>query len=87
MLSGYCIMVKDYKAEVVEFTTLTVITMPDQSKLHLIHTKYGDDYFSERELRQSREQLDKECAELNEALAKAQGGGSLGTEKGIYKPR
>ena len=35
MLKGYCIMVRDYKAEIVEFTTLTIATMPDESKLYL----------------------------------------------------
>ena len=87
MLKGYCIMVRDYKAEIVEFTTLTIATMPDESKLYLIHTKFGNDYFSERDLRQSREELEKECAELNKALSKAKEGGKVGVKKGIYKPR
>ena len=47
MKNGFVIIVKDYKAEICEFTTLTVITMPDGSKLYFVHTKYGDEYFKE----------------------------------------
>ena len=80
MLNGYLISVRDYKAEIIEFATLSIVNMPDGSKLHLIHTKYGDDYHAESELHETREELEKECAELNESLSKAQNRG----QKWIY---
>lgn len=68
MLNGYCLIVKDYKAEIVEFQTRTIITMPDDSKLYLIHTKYGDEYFNEKDLSSTKERFITECEELNKTL-------------------
>lgn len=87
MRQGYCLLVRDYKAEIVEFTTKTILQMPDGSKLYLINTKFGDDYVNERELSESRERFEKECAELNEALSKSQRGGLDGAERSLYQPR
>lgn len=86
MLNGYCLVVKDYKAEIVEFSTLSIITMPDNSKLYLIHTKYGDEYRHEKELSPTRDKFEKECRELNEAFARLQQKGNK-SGKGLYKPR
>jgi hypothetical protein len=79
MKNGFVIIVKDYKAEICEFTTLTVITMPDGSKLYFVHTKYGDEYFKEMDLRANRSELEKECEAMNKAL-----GGLNGRNKGSY---
>lgn len=68
MKNGYVIIVRDYVAEVCEFQTLTIIAMPDNSRLYFIHTKYGDDYYHEEDLFATREKLDKECEGLNKAL-------------------
>ena len=87
MLNGYCLIVKDYKAEIVEFATKSIITMPDDSKVYLICTKYGDEYVSERELSANKETFERECAEINVSLEKAQRGGLDGAERSIYKPR
>ena len=86
MLNGYCLIAKDYKAEIVEFSTLSIITMPDSSKLYLIHTKYGDEYKHENELSPTREKFEKDCQQLNEVFTKLkQKGDNHG--KGVYKPR
>ena len=69
MKHGFVIIARDYKAEVCEFETITIVAMPDGSKLYLIHTKYGDDYYNERDLSTDRVRLEKECEELNKALA------------------
>ena len=68
MKHGYVIIARDYVAEICEFETLTVIQMPDGTKLYFIHTKFGDDYFPEENLSATRESLEEECAELNKAL-------------------
>lgn len=68
MKHGYVIIARNYMAEICEFDTLTIIAMPDNTRLYFIHTKYGDDYFQESELSATREKLEKECEELNEAL-------------------
>lgn len=87
MLNGYRLIVRNYKAEIVEFATKSIVTMPDDSKVYLIHTKYGDEYVSEKELSKDRESFEQECAEINKALEKAQRGGLDGAERSIYKPR
>jgi len=76
MKNGYLIIVRDYVAEICEFETITIITMPDNSKLYFIHTKYGDDYYQEEDLSATREKLEKECNELNKALTGACNAGS-----------
>lgn len=86
MLNGYCLVAKDYKAEIVEFSTLSIITMPDNSTLYLIHTKYGDEYRHESELSSTREKFEKECEQLNESFARLKEKGDK-SGKGIYKPR
>ena len=86
MLNGYCLIVRDYKAEIVEFATKSIVNMPDGSSLYLIHTKYGDDYYNEHDLSPTKEVFEKECEELNITLSKLKGDNS-GTEKLIYKPR
>lgn len=68
MKQGYVIIVKDYVAEICEFQTLTTIAMPDGSLLYFIHTKHGDNYFNEADLRTTREALVIECEEMNKAL-------------------
>lgn len=68
MLNGYCIVAKDYKAEIVEFATLSIINTPDGGKIYLIHTKYGDDYRKESELSPTREKFEKECEEINKSF-------------------
>ena len=68
MKHGFVIIARDYIAEICEFETLSIIAMPDNTKLYFIHTKYGDDYFQERELSPTKEKLEKECEELNKAL-------------------
>lgn len=73
MKNGYLIMVKDYKAEIVEFETLTVIMMPDESKTFFVQTKYGAGYYSERDLRATREELEQECEDMNKALQRVRG--------------
>lgn len=87
MLNGYCIIAKDYNAEIVEFSTLSIITMPDMSKLYFIHTKYGDDYKHEKELSPTREELEKECKELNESFQRVKKGAGDKHGKSVYKPR
>lgn len=88
MLNGYCLMVRDYKAEIVEFATLSVITMPDSSRLYLVHTKFGDDYMNEKDLSPTKERFEKECNDLNKALMKLkEGDKNGGNEKQLYKPR
>lgn len=84
MLNGYCLIVRDYKAEICEFVTHQTFTMPDDSKLFYVQTKYGFDYFNEKEVHQTREELVEECEQLNKALVK---GGTGGKEKSLYKPR
>lgn len=79
MRRGYVIIVKDYVAEICEFETLTVIAMPDGSRLFFIHTKYGDNYFNEADLKASRTELEKECEAMNKALR-----GFNGRTKGSY---
>ena len=86
MRSGYCLIVRDYKAEIVEFVTKNITTMPDGSKLYLVHTKFGDDYYHESDLSPTKEVYEKECEELNITLSKIKGDNG-GTEKRIYKPR
>lgn len=71
MDKGYVIIVKDYKAEICEFITIAIGNMPDNSKLYFVHTKYGDDYFNEQELKANRTDLEKECDELNKVLEKS----------------
>ena len=61
--------------------------MPDDSKLYLIHTKFGDEYVKEKELSKSKESFEKECAEINESLQKVQKGDLDGAERSLYKPR
>ena len=73
MKTGYVIIVKDYVAEICEFQTLTIINMPDNSKLYFVSTKYGENYFNESDLKPNRIDLEKECEELNKALVKARG--------------
>ena len=87
MLNGYCLMVRNYKAEIVEFSTESIINMPDGSKLYLIHTKFGDEYMNEKDLSPTKERFIKDCEDLNKSLAKAQEGVKLGIERSIYKPR
>ena len=86
MLNGYCLIARDYKAEIVEFQTLSIVNMPDDSKLYLVHTKYGDDYMSESDLSPTRERFEEECKAINESFAKIKGD-ERGAEKRIYKPR
>lgn len=83
MLNGYCLMVKDYKAEIVEFATISIINMPDDSKTYLIQTKYGAEYRKESELSETKEVFEKECADINESFQKAQNRG----DKWIYHKR
>ena len=83
MKHGYVIIVKDYVAEICEFETLTVIAMPDDSRLYFIHTKHGDDYFNERDLRANRSDLEHECEELNKALRESH----ERTKTSVYKAR
>jgi len=83
MKHGYVIIAKDYKAEICEFETLTVINMPDGTKLYFVHTKYGDSYFNEGDLRANRSDLEKECEELNKALRGIDGR----TKTSVYKVR
>ena len=68
MKHGYVIIVRNYIAEICEFETLTVVQMPDNTRLYFIHTKYGEDYYQEDNLSATREGLEKECEELNKAL-------------------
>ncbi len=84
MKHGYVIIAKDYKAEICEFETLTVINMPDGTKLYFVHTKYGDNYFSEGDLRPARSDLEKECREMNEALVIAREQNARSSYK-VYK--
>lgn len=83
MKHGYCLIVRDYVAEIVEFTTITIIAMPDETKLYFIHTKYGDDYYKEGDLSPTRERFEQECADLNKTLSATKGA----NEKSIYKVR
>jgi len=68
MLKGYVIIVKNYVAEICEFTTISNITTVDGTKLYYVRTKHGEDYFKEDELSPVRKALEKSCKELNEAL-------------------
>lgn len=68
MRKGYLIIVKNYKAEIVEFKTISVVNTPDNIRLYYVHTKYGDDYFKECELKPTRKILEQECEEMNKAL-------------------
>ena len=79
---GYVIIAKDYKAEIVELEIITTINMPDDSKLFFGTTKYGDGYYNERDVRFSRQELERECMEMNKAL-----GGLNGGKTSIYKAR
>lgn len=81
MKHGYVIKVINNVAEICEFETITILTMPDGSKLYCIHTKYGDEYYPERDLSESREKLIGECESLNKALAGAT------NERSVYKVR
>lgn len=74
MKHGYVIIARDYKAEICEFETLTIIAMPDKTRLYFIHTKYGDEYFQESELSATRESLVEECEALNKALLRGHNG-------------
>lgn len=88
MLNGYCLIAKDYKAEVVEFATLSTITMPDDSVLYFVRTKYGDEYMNEKDLSPTREKFDKECEELNKTFQRLkEGEKNFGNEKRIYHQR
>lgn len=87
MLNGYCLIVRDYKAEIVEFSTISIITMPDGSKLYLIHTKFGDEYMKESDLSPTKEKFEKDCADLNKTLSGIKKGDEIGIAKRIYKPR
>lgn len=88
MLNGYCLVVRDYKAEIVEFATLSVITMPDESKLYLVRTKYGDDYMNEGDLSPTKDKFVAECESLNRTLAKVkEGEKNFGNEKRVYHQR
>ena len=74
MKHGYIIIARDYVAEICEFETITILKMPDDSKLYLIHTKYGDEYYPEGDLSETREKLIGECEALNKALSGAKNG-------------
>lgn len=88
MLNGYCLIARNYKAEIVEFATLSTITMPDDSVLYLVRTKYGDDYMNEKDLSPTKDRFEEECERLNKALAGLkEGDKDFGLEKRIYKPR
>lgn len=84
MLNGYCLIARDYKAEIVEFATMSIINTPDNGKLYLIHTKYGDEYRKEDELSPTRERFEKECEEINKSFAKIKGDAN---GKSIYHKR
>lgn len=73
MEKGFVIIVKDYKAEIVEFFTLKIISMPDGSRIYYVITKYGNEYFKETDLSTTRESLEQECSAMNEALGKVHG--------------
>ena len=83
LYNGHCIIVKDYKAEIVEFNTVTVIRTPDGGNKYLVATKYGEEYFNEDELSQSMDKLTKDCNALNEALQKVRG--NNGTKRSLNK--
>lgn len=76
MLKGYVIIVRNYIAEICEFTTLQVVDTPDGTKLYYISTKYGEDYYRESELKPIRKMLEKECEDLNKSLSGAKNAGS-----------
>lgn len=80
MRQGFLIYVKDYKAEIVEFTTLQIYSMPDGTKNYFVHTKHGDEFFYESDLHSSRSELEQECEELNKAL-----GGKHGQPKSVCR--
>lgn len=73
MKHGYLIIVKDYKAEIVEFQTLTIIMMPDETRMYFVQTKYGEGYYNERDLRATSEELEQDCEDMNKALQRARG--------------
>lgn len=87
MFKGYVIIVKDYRAEIVEFRTIEIIEAPDGMRIFHVDTKYGDKYYKEFELSPIRKALEKECEAINEKLAEAkalQGGQSAGSNHKIY---
>ena len=84
---GFCLLVRDYKAQIVEFTTKSITTMPDNSKIYLIHTKFGDDYVNESELSPTKDRFINECEELNHSLSRLQNGGNNGVKARLCKPR
>lgn len=71
MPKGYVIIVRDYVAEICEFQTIEIFTAPDGTRIYHVLTKYGEDDFKEGELKPIRKMLEKECEELNKALAGA----------------
>ena len=84
MIKGYVIIVRDYVAEVCEFTTLQIIDTPDGIKLYYVHTKYGDNYFKESELSPIRKPLLEQCEELNKELEKVRGKSIEGRKNKIH---
>ena len=73
MRDGYVIVVRNYNAEIVRFVTMKEIIMPDSSKLYYVHTKYGNEYFKESDLFETKEELVEECKQLNDAMKRING--------------
>ena len=73
MREGYVIVVRNYNAEIVRFVTMKEIIMPDSSKLYYVHTKYGNEYFKESDLFETKEELVEECKQLNDAMKRING--------------
>lgn len=72
-MKAYTIVARDYKAEIVELEILTTVKMPDNSNLHFAHSKFGDDYYSDRDIKYNPRDLEADCIEMNKALAKCEG--------------
>lgn len=69
MHKGYVIIIRDYIAEICEFTTIEIINAPDDTKIYHVTTKYGEDYFKESEISPIKKALEKQCDEMNIALS------------------
>lgn len=77
MPKGYVIIVRDYVAEICEFTTLSIEELPDGSRLYYVHTKYGDDYYKEDELSPIRKALEEEYNQICSSLMGVHSEGSI----------
>ena len=83
---GYCLLVRNNKAEIVEFNTKSTDTMPDGSMIYCVTTKYGEDFFHENDLSPIKGALEKDCNELNKVLRETEGEKKRDI-RSIYKPR